>query len=514
MFAQAHWSPIVAPNYDGDYMAINASIFIDGVEQFDDNLEIAVFVDLGNGEIGDCRAVRYPARVLPNGVYYYSLTVKGEEGELYTYRLFDHGTDQELEYDVVYTEEFPQLNYQHGESLGGLRNPWHACFATPATSGYTLNITPYTSDKDNYYLIASPVGTVNATAVTNLLENAYDLYAFNQSEDLEWRNYKAGAFTQLEQGKGYLYANSGNGENLYPITFNGDAFNGEYLEVDLDYDQNAGDFPGWNLVGNPYAVEAYILCHDYYVMNADGYEAIAETTGTPLAPMTGAFVIADPDVEDDYVIFTNSLTSGASCEGMGEGKVVLNLSNGRNVIDRAVVRFGEGRTLPKLQLRENSTKVYFTVDDKDYAIVRSANQGEMPVNFKAEHNGTYTFTVDAEASDFNYLHLIDNRNGADVDLLASPSYTFDALTTDYASRFRLVFATGNNDDTFAFASNGSFVISNEGPATVQVIDLNGRIMSSENINGSACINFSAAAGVYMIRLINGDNVKVQKVVVK
>ena len=142
--------------------------------------------------------------------------------------------------------------------------------------------------------------------------------------------------------------------------------------------------------------------------------------------------------------------------------------------------------------------------------------GEMPVSFKAENNGTYNLSVNAEEVSFAYLHLIDNMTGNDVDLLQTPSYSFEANTTDYANRFKLVFATGNNgdDDTFAFFNNGSFVINNEGNATVQVIDVNGRILSSETINGCANLNVKAAAGVYMIRLVNGDNVKVQKVVVR
>ena len=78
-----------------------------------------------------------------------------------------------------------------------------------------------------------------------------------------------------------------------------------------------------------------------------------------------------------------------------------------------------------------------------------------------------------------------------------------------------MFATGNNEsDTFAFFSNGSFVINNDGAATLQVIDVTGRIVKSESINGCANVNVNAASGVYMLRLINGDNVKVQKVVVK
>ena len=153
----------------------------------------------------------------------------------------------------------------------------------------------------------------------------------------------------------------------------------------------------------------------------------------------------------------------------------------------------------------------------------------MPVNFKAENDGTYTISFTAEEVSFSYLHLIDNMTGADIDLLStqnviagedpqSPmlSYTFEAKTTDYESRFKLVFATGNNanDDAFAFYSNGSFIINNEGNATLQVIDVNGRILKSESINGCTNLNINAAQGIYMLRLVNGNDVKDQKVVVR
>ncbi len=87
---------------------------------------------------------------------------------------------------------------------------------------------------------------------------------------------------------------------------------------------------------------------------------------------------------------------------------------------------------------------------------------------------------------------------------------------DNANRFKLVFATGtlSVSDNFAFFNNGSLVINNEGEATMQVIDINGRVLSSETINGNANVNVDAAAGVYMIRLVNGNNVKVQKIVVR
>jgi hypothetical protein len=108
--------------------------------------------------------------------------------------------------------------------------------------------------------------------------------------------------------------------------------------------------------------------------------------------------------------------------------------------------------------------------------------------------------------------------GNDVDLLQTPSYSFNAKTTDYESRFKLVFVTKDGSSTgseaFAFNSNGSWFIRNEGSATLQVIDLNGRILSSETVNGSVSKTVNVAPGVYVLRLINGNDVKTQKVVVK
>lgn len=45
-----------------------------------------------------------------------------------------------------------------------------------------------------------------------------------------------------------------------------------------------------------------------------------------------------------------------------------------------------------------------------------------------------------------------------MDLLVTSSYTFDARTTDYPSRFRLLFTKGNNsDDNFAIFHNGQWM---------------------------------------------------------
>ena len=74
--------------------------------------------------------------------------------------------------------------------------------------------------------------------------------------------------------------------------------------------------------------------------------------------------------------------------------------------------------------------------------------------------------------------------------------------------------TDNTDNQFAFISNGQIILNGiNGYTTVQLFDVTGRMLSSTNgTNRISTENMSN--GVYMIRLINGSDVKTQKIVVK
>ena len=90
---------------------------------------------------------------------------------------------------------------------------------------------------------------------------------------------------------------------------------------------------------------------------------------------------------------------------------------------------------------------------------------------------------------------------------------------DYESRFKLVFAAGSStgseaSETFAFFANGELIVSNEGEATLQVVDMTGRILSSQSLNGNGSVQMAAPVGVYVLRLISGNEVKTQKIVVR
>jgi hypothetical protein len=69
-------------------------------------------------------------------------------------------------------------------------------------------------------------------------------------------------------------------------------------------------------------------------------------------------------------------------------------------------------------------------------------------------------------------------------------------------------------EDFAFISDGQLVIANEGEAILQVIDVTGRVVANENINGTCSKAINVKAGVYVLRLIQGTDVKTQKIVIR
>lgn len=470
-------------------------------------LEIGAFVD------GVCRGHSFMIDETSLGDPYPSVNISvffDIANDTITFKLYDHL--KEIEYDS-YSSNIVLLT---GESHFELYDDPETAVVLSFSTTFTKEITAYTPDtKNHYYLIASPIGTVSPADVTNMLSNNYDLYYFDQAsqDGKEWITYKEGegatnAGFSLQPGKGYLYANSGNGTDpTVTLTFTGAPFNNEDYEVNLALADGV-DLPGWNLVGNPFGQTAYIQnSKPFYVMNTEGTEIVGATSNA-INVMEGVFVEAESDGEE--MTFTTTQPT------INNEQIVLNLTrNNRGAaIDRAIVRFNHENGLPKFQLNPNNTKVYIPQNDKDYAVVHADSQGELPVNFKASKNGTYTFSVTTEEVDVNYLHLIDNLTGADIDLMATPSYSFEARTTDYASRFKLVFTVDRTtDEVFAFFSNGNWVINNDGKAVLQVIDINGRILSNEQISGNVNKHIDAAPGVYVMRLINGDNVKTQKIVV-
>ena len=149
----------------------------------------------------------------------------------------------------------------------------------------------YVESDGLWQFIASPLVEITSPeTVDNMMsETDYDLYQFNPTEtDGQWQNHKANNF-DLVNGQGYLYAS----EEEVNIIFKGEFNEDETKVVELVYDEGSPN-AGWNLVGNPFPVSAYIN-RDYYIMNEDGtgINPVAVPASTPIPPCTGVMVRAN-----------------------------------------------------------------------------------------------------------------------------------------------------------------------------------------------------------------------------
>ena len=421
----------------------------------------------------------------------------------------------------------------------------------------SITIPGYGEGNGRWTFIASPMyNTMTPYQVQNLMTTTathYDLYLFNQdAAGAEWQNYKAHAYFDshdfdflLNNGQGYLYASK---EDV-TLTFLG-RINGykDSTPIYLSYTEGK-PLAGYNLVGNPYPVAAYVD-RPYYKMNATGddVEVVEEYWANSIPACSGVVVVATGKNQKVWFSATAPEAPVTSTGDNGSIQMTLTKANERGDAfqDKAIVSFNEGMQLGKFIFNEEHAKLYIPKDGKDYAIVSVGRDAmhcvstEIPVNFKASENGTYTLTVSSpftsHLSSFTYLHLIDNLTGADIDLLPSlrakrsnpqVAYTFTAKTTDYPSRFKLVFNENDNDNEnddgpFAYIYNGEIIV--ETPwydvSTIQVIDMLGRILLTRTVTPNSSLptpNSSLptpnSPGVYLLRLLQNNHVKTQKIII-
>ena len=399
------------------------------------------------------------------------------------------------------------------------------------------------SNLSGWSFIASPIiASVNPSTIGLITDNygnnitgsqtaTYDLYYYDEPDEL-WKNYRQATFN-MNNGQGYLYANN----EGTTISFEG-TLNASTADPTIAVTASAGNLTGFNLVGNPFARNLSIsklalqVGEEYSPITAiyeiNNGEVIINEDPSDIPPCEGFFIQTNTA---GTLHFNHSRTEGNNSKGDLRIEVshAVATREGTTLLDRAYINFEEGNAIDKFMLNPDATKLYIPQGGKDYAIASVGGDGvhtvstEMPVNFKASENGTYTITVNTNHVEMSYLHLIDNLTGNDVDLLAlrqaqgPATYTFTAKTTDYESRFRMVFSTVCEDadgdsETFAYINNGNIIVNGEG--TLQIIDVMGRVIASCTDVARNVSTSGMTPGVYVLRLINGNDVKTQKIVVK
>ncbi len=305
---------------------------------------------------------------------------------------------------------------------------------------------------------------------------------------------------------------------------------------------------GWNLVGNPYQAYLDLIqvgADFYYIYDAESGDYVpyavnaSENTVTPsryIHPHQGFFMYAEPEAPatTETFTFTPGMATTEKENGSyfrGDEQINYPLVNlfarsqaGNN--DLAIIELNRpeigGAT--KMSFMTNANfELSANLEGQAYGLLFTPEGTEkVPVHFTTQEDGTYTLTWDTQNGVFTSLLLVDNMTGTITDMLRSDHYTFDAKTSDYASRFYLTYAVTGIDDneyeptvsTFAYFDGSEWVVNGQGQ--LDVVDMLGRTLRSERLtNDQNRVSLNGvSAGVYLMRVTNGKAVKVQKIVVR
>lgn len=350
---------------------------------------------------------------------------------------------------------------------------------------------------DNWYFIASPVNTEDSDySVTGLITegegNDYDFYRLNGTI---WENYKADDF-DIERCRGYLYAS----ENGTEIEFNGNAM--PYSETSIPLSD------GFNLVGNPYTFNTFVN-RPYYRLNSDRTDIELVDDNTAIAPCEAVVVDVDGT---DQVTFTKT-SQQAQANNNGNLSITVTQQTSKRgvaaISDKAIVSFNEGCKLGKFYFKQQDANIYIPQDGRDYAIVYSDRNGEIPLHLKATKVGYFTIIFDGMS--LKGVRLFDKIENVTIDLGVENKYTFIGAPNDRKDRFVLLFdgTSENGNDIFAYQNGSDIIVSGEGE--LRVFDVMGRVVATRRINGVETMSASPfQTGVYIFMLKD----KTQKLVVR
>ena len=375
-----------------------------------------------------------------------------------------------------------------------------------------------TSNKDGWQFISMPMENVSHEDFTSYGE--YDLYKYDGGQDLEWQNHKDGGFdyggvpeTTFRLGVGYLASLKDAETATVYGTLNTATSKtwGQYYVYDKD-------LANFQLIGNPFTFDMDMtklnsyetMVSGYAVVNANG-EYEYKTDGT-VKVGEGFFVkvatnyaqlIYDHNAKSTRSSSNNSLNITATGNA-GEDNVIINLA-------------GKSEGFDKLQnFNDAIATVYVAEDGKNYGIYNcDADVQEIELNFNANQMGNYTISIEPNGK-FQTVTLVDRFTGIETNMLLE-DYSFTAMSNENNNRFIVKLAVSDQQsavsDNFVYQSGEDLIIDAEG--TVQIIDVMGRVLLSDEVESTNNrINVSGFQnGTYMVRVINGSEVKVEKVVI-
>jgi hypothetical protein len=342
-------------------------------------------------------------------------------------------------------------------------------------------------------------------------------------------------------------------------------------EMTIQLTRSSGSkLPGWNLVGNPYhgyidfdamvdrddnanggadnyAILAQKDGHPFYIVyDADTYQeghpgtgflyrpALGsrggEYAGNYIHPHQGFYVKLASDKTTGTLKFNENMLVPRSTvtdghfrrEELAYPLVNLYLSSDHGCHDVTVIEFERpewGGATKLKELRVGNGLFYAHHDDNFYAAL-FAQKGidRVPVWFEAKEDDIFTLRWNTANADFQSMYLIDNITGIQYDMLRNDTYTFEGHKSDYWSRFLIVFNLTDVEEheihNFVFFNGSEWIVTGEGD--LEFIDVLGHVLMHTHVSGGQTrVRLpKVAPALYFMRLTNGKECMVQKIVVK
>ena len=318
---------------------------------------------------------------------------------------------------------------------------------------------------------------------------------------------------------------------------------------------------GYNLLGNPY--QSYLdfdafanADENEYLWKGSNYSktfAVFDPSDvTTTGPKGGSYVqymansskgakVAGPTINmhqgffiqvaiDTTATFTNAMRTNEATPNFRGSRptyplINFTLADEEGQTDVAVLELNrpENDGAKKLRLGDPAGRIYFNYDDEHLAIYfRNSDKDYQSLCFAAEEDGNFTLSWNTANANFSSLQLIDNITGVKTDMLTHDHYTFQGRVSDYATRFKILFGAFTDveeqeetlNETFAFINGDNLIVNGSGH--FDVIDVLGRVIYATELTDtqntvSLPANFK---GVGMLRISNGNEVKVQKIIIK
>ena len=349
----------------------------------------------------------------------------------------------------------------------------------------------------------------------------YDLYKYNGAEDMEWINHKSHIEDFEEEffsGRAYLASL----EIAETVTLSGKLNAETTFARQLSYNADK-ELANFHLLGNPFTFDMdlkyvtwYNLVKGFAVVKADGNYEYRTTDNNGIIPVGDGFFVQATGTYPS--ISYNEVATEPATRGSEKANSINVIASGKAGKDNVVVNFaGQAEGFNKLQnFNDAIATVYVTENGKNYGIANvDENTTEVALNFNAKQMGSYTISLDVNG-EFETVTLVDRFTGVETNMLLEDEYTFTATSNDNVNRFVIRLANGQqttDNSQFVYQSGEELILSIEG--SVQIVDMLGRVVySNEHASGNNRINvgeFNDAT--YVVRVVNEEGVKVQKVVI-